>query len=217
MSESRTGVALITGAARGQGRAHALTLATPATTSWLRRAGGLTTPAVPHIDAGRPAGDMPAHRETRPPGRSGSGRRPLDGRSGASGSDRQSRARRLGRRRSPTPASAVSRRSRTSPMSSGTRCRPSIWAACFAPFGQRCRPCARRGSGRILATASMAGRGGAPHLAHYAAAKAGVISLVKTLALELGSSGVTANGCARRRSTPRWSTTRLCTGFSLRT
>ena len=50
-----------------------------------------------------------------------------------------------------------------------------------------------QGSGRLIATSSMAGRGGAPNLAHYAAAKAGVISLVKTLALELGSSGVTVN------------------------
>ncbi len=50
-----------------------------------------------------------------------------------------------------------------------------------------------QGFGRLLATASMAGRGGAPHLAHYAAAKAGVISLVKTLALELGTSGITVN------------------------
>jgi SDR family mycofactocin-dependent oxidoreductase len=50
-----------------------------------------------------------------------------------------------------------------------------------------------QGHGRLLATASMAGRGGSPHLAHYAATKAGVISLIKTLALELGSSGVTAN------------------------
>ncbi len=50
-----------------------------------------------------------------------------------------------------------------------------------------------QGSGRLLATASMAGRGGAPNIAHYAAAKAGVISLVKTLALELGTSGVTVN------------------------
>ena len=50
-----------------------------------------------------------------------------------------------------------------------------------------------RGHGRLLATASMAGRGGSPHLAHYAATKAGVISLIKTLALELGSSGITAN------------------------
>jgi SDR family mycofactocin-dependent oxidoreductase len=50
-----------------------------------------------------------------------------------------------------------------------------------------------QGHGRLLATASMAGRGGSPHLAHYAATKAGVISLIKTLALELGASGVTAN------------------------
>jgi SDR family mycofactocin-dependent oxidoreductase len=50
-----------------------------------------------------------------------------------------------------------------------------------------------QGSGRLIATASMAARGGAPNIAHYAAAKAGVVSLVKTLALELGSDGVTVN------------------------
>jgi SDR family mycofactocin-dependent oxidoreductase len=50
-----------------------------------------------------------------------------------------------------------------------------------------------QGHGRLIATSSMAGRGGSPHLAHYAATKAGVISLIKTLALELGSSGITAN------------------------
>ncbi len=61
----------------------------------------------------------------------------------------------------------------------------------------------KQGSGRIIATASMAGRGGAPHIAHYAAAKAGVISLVKTLALELGTSGVTVNCiCPTTTDTP---------------
>jgi SDR family mycofactocin-dependent oxidoreductase len=60
-----------------------------------------------------------------------------------------------------------------------------------------------QGSGRLIATASMAGRGGAPNIAHYAAAKAGVISLVKTLALELGSSGVTVNViCPTTTDTP---------------
>ncbi|MGY1814662.1 mycofactocin-coupled SDR family oxidoreductase [Blastococcus sp. SYSU D00820] len=50
-----------------------------------------------------------------------------------------------------------------------------------------------QGWGRCIATASMSGRGGAAHLAHYSAAKAGVVNLVKSLALELGGSGVTAN------------------------
>lgn len=60
-----------------------------------------------------------------------------------------------------------------------------------------------QGSGRMIATASMAGRGGAPNIAHYAAAKAGVISLVKTLALELGSSGITVNCiCPTTTDTP---------------
>ena len=61
----------------------------------------------------------------------------------------------------------------------------------------------RQGSGRLIATSSMAGRGGAPHIGHYAAAKAGVISLVKTLALELGTSGVTVNClCPTTTDTP---------------
>ena len=61
----------------------------------------------------------------------------------------------------------------------------------------------KQGSGRLIATSSMAGRGGAPHLAHYAAAKAGVISLVKTLAIELGTSGVTVNCiCPTTTDTP---------------
>jgi len=60
-----------------------------------------------------------------------------------------------------------------------------------------------QGSGRLLATSSMAGRGGSPNIAHYAAAKAGVISLVKTLALELGESGITVNClCPTTTDTP---------------
>jgi SDR family mycofactocin-dependent oxidoreductase len=61
----------------------------------------------------------------------------------------------------------------------------------------------QQGSGRLIATSSMAARSGAPHLAHYAAAKAGVISLVKTLALELGDSGITVNCiCPTTTDTP---------------
>jgi SDR family mycofactocin-dependent oxidoreductase len=50
-----------------------------------------------------------------------------------------------------------------------------------------------RGFGRIIATASMAGRGGTPNLAHYAAAKWGVIGLAKCAALELMGTGITVN------------------------
>ncbi len=50
-----------------------------------------------------------------------------------------------------------------------------------------------RRRGRIVATASMAGRGGTPNLAHYSAAKFGVIGLVKSVALEVLHHGVTVN------------------------
>ena len=48
-------------------------------------------------------------------------------------------------------------------------------------------------SGRIVATSSMGGRMGMPNLAHYDAAKWGVIGLIKSVALELAPHGVTAN------------------------
>jgi 3-oxoacyl-[acyl-carrier protein] reductase len=51
-----------------------------------------------------------------------------------------------------------------------------------------------RGWGRIINTASVHGRiGGRPTLAHYAAAKAGIIALTQTAARELGPAGVTCN------------------------
>ena len=50
-----------------------------------------------------------------------------------------------------------------------------------------------QGTGRIIATASMAGRMGMANLAHYAAAKWGVIGLIKSVALEVAPHGVTAN------------------------
>jgi SDR family mycofactocin-dependent oxidoreductase len=51
----------------------------------------------------------------------------------------------------------------------------------------------RAGSGRIVATSSMGGRMGMPNLAHYVAAKWGVIGLIKSVALEVAPHGVTAN------------------------
>ncbi|MDR0358868.1 MAG: mycofactocin-coupled SDR family oxidoreductase [bacterium] len=50
-----------------------------------------------------------------------------------------------------------------------------------------------RGYGRIVATSSMAGRGGFPNIGHYVAAKWGVIGLVKSVAMEVGRFGITVN------------------------
>jgi SDR family mycofactocin-dependent oxidoreductase len=47
--------------------------------------------------------------------------------------------------------------------------------------------------GRIVATSSMGGRMGNPNLAHYVAAKFGVVGLVKTLAREVAGNGITVN------------------------
>jgi len=53
------------------------------------------------------------------------------------------------------------------------------------------------GFGRLLATSSVAGTVSAwPQHAHYTAAKAGLVGLVQTLAVEFGASGITANAIA---------------------
>ncbi|SDY27701.1 3-oxoacyl-[acyl-carrier protein] reductase [Modestobacter sp. DSM 44400] len=54
-------------------------------------------------------------------------------------------------------------------------------------------PMIEAGFGRIINTASQVGQRGGAGLAHYAAAKAGVIGFTKSLARELGGTGVTAN------------------------
>lgn len=57
-------------------------------------------------------------------------------------------------------------------------------------------PMQRAGYGRIVAVSSLAGRIGQANSAAYAAAKAGVIGFVKSLARELAKSGVTVNSVA---------------------
>lgn len=60
-----------------------------------------------------------------------------------------------------------------------------------------------RGYGRIVATASMAARGGTPNLSAYSASKWGVLGLVKCLALEVAGTGVTVNAvCPATVETP---------------
>jgi 3-oxoacyl-[acyl-carrier protein] reductase len=55
----------------------------------------------------------------------------------------------------------------------------------------------RAGYGRLLATSSVAGTVSAwPEHPHYAAAKAGLVGLVQTLAVEYGPDGITANAVA---------------------
>ena len=53
------------------------------------------------------------------------------------------------------------------------------------------------GYGRLIATSSVAGTVSAwPQHSHYAAAKAGLVGLVKSLAVEFGADGITANAVA---------------------
>jgi 2-hydroxycyclohexanecarboxyl-CoA dehydrogenase len=47
--------------------------------------------------------------------------------------------------------------------------------------------------GRMVTISSSSAQSGAPRMAHYAAAKSGVIGLTKALALELGPHGITVN------------------------
>ncbi|MGH3518204.1 MAG: mycofactocin-coupled SDR family oxidoreductase [Haloechinothrix sp.] len=60
-----------------------------------------------------------------------------------------------------------------------------------------------QGYGRIVATSSMAGKLGFANVAHYCAAKWGVIGLVKSLAQEVGAHGITVNAVCPPAWTPR--------------
>jgi 3-oxoacyl-[acyl-carrier protein] reductase len=55
---------------------------------------------------------------------------------------------------------------------------------------------ARRGWGRIVNIASVAGKEGNPNASHYSASKAGLIALTKSLGKELATTGVLVNAIA---------------------
>ncbi len=65
-----------------------------------------------------------------------------------------------------------------------------------------------RGYGRIVTIGSVAGKEASPQIAAYAASKAAIISLTKTLARELATTGVTVNcvapGAIRTRIFDDW-------------
>jgi 3-oxoacyl-[acyl-carrier protein] reductase len=51
----------------------------------------------------------------------------------------------------------------------------------------------KQGSGRIISTASQLAYKGAPGFSHYTAAKGAIVSFTRSVALEVGSSGITVN------------------------
>ncbi|MDQ3645972.1 MAG: 3-oxoacyl-ACP reductase FabG [Actinomycetota bacterium] len=69
----------------------------------------------------------------------------------------------------------------------------------FGPFAcarRALRPMLRQRWGRIVNVTSVAGLKGSPGQANYAAAKAGLVGLTRTLAREVGSKGITVNAVA---------------------
>src|SRR5258708_32806225 len=74
-----------------------------------------------------------------------------------------------------------------------SECWMSTSWAWFIPCRQRCLRCGDRRYGRIIAIASTAGLKGYADVSAYSAAKHAVVGLVRSLALELATTGVTVN------------------------
>ncbi len=68
--------------------------------------------------------------------------------------------------------------------------------ACFHVTKAAVPPMMKQRWGRIVNVSSIVGLGGNPGQANYAAAKAGLIGLTKSVAKELGSRGITCNAVA---------------------
>ena len=68
--------------------------------------------------------------------------------------------------------------------------------AAFAICRAALRPMVRQRSGRIINISSVSGVTGNPGQANYAAAKAGLIGLTKSIAKEVGGRGITVNAVA---------------------
>ena len=66
----------------------------------------------------------------------------------------------------------------------------------FAVFRSAMRGMLKRRHGRLIAITSVAGLEGNPGQANYAASKAALVGLVKSLSKELGSRGITVNAVA---------------------
>ena len=64
---------------------------------------------------------------------------------------------------------------------------------CWLPTKYAIPSMIARGKGRIIMTSSVAGLRGLAGLAHYSAAKHGVVGLARSLALELAPHGITVN------------------------
>jgi NAD(P)-dependent dehydrogenase (short-subunit alcohol dehydrogenase family) len=81
---------------------------------------------------------------------------------------------------------------------------PHAWTSTFDinilgvlnTFQAVARALVKAGGGRMAASSSVAGVRAEPNLAAYSASKAAVISIVKSLALELGAAGITVNAVA---------------------
>ena len=81
--------------------------------------------------------------------------------------------------------------------------------AAFRLTNAPCGRCSAHATGRIINIASVAGLRANPGQANYAAAKAGLIALTKTAAVEVARRGITINAVA-----PGWIDTEMTAGVS---